>query len=154
MRLVHRFCPIAGTQFILGMAFLLPHLLVSLLILLPISAVAQNNGNITVGSSLTATDNSSSWLSPSGDFAFGFRPLNENNDLFLLSIWFAKIPDKTIVWYANGDTPAPRGSKVELIADRGLVLTSPQDEELWKIDTFINWYGSPWCYEQHRQLCG
>jgi len=43
---------------------------------------------------------------------------------------------------------------VELIADRGLVLTSPQDEELWKIDTFINWYGSPWCYEQHRQLCG
>jgi hypothetical protein len=105
------------------MAFLLllPHLLASLLILLPISAVAQNNGEITVGSSLTATDNSSSWLSPSGDFAFGFRPLSDKNDLFLLSIWFAKIPDKTIVWYATGtgDMPAPRGSKVELTAARG-----------------------------------
>ncbi len=89
MRLVHRFCPIAGTQFILGMAFLLPHLLVSLLILLPISAVAQNNGNITVGSSLTATDNSFSWLSSSGDFTFGFRPLNESNDLSLLFLGLA-----------------------------------------------------------------
>jgi hypothetical protein len=121
------------------MAFLLllPHLLASLLILLPISAVAQNNGEITVGSSLTATDNSSSWLSPSGDFAFGFRPLSDKNDLFLLSIWFAKIPDKTIVWYATGDTPAPRGSKVELTADEGLLLTSPQGEQLWKPDTLI-----------------
>lgn len=26
---------------------------------------------------------------------------------------------------------------MELIADRGLVLTSPQGEELWKFDTFI-----------------
>ena len=94
--------PVAGvfawTHLIPAMAFLLlfPHLLASLLILLPISAVAQNNGNITVGRSLTATDYSSSWLSPSGDFAFGFRPLSDKNDLFLLSIWFAKIPDKTI----------------------------------------------------------
>jgi hypothetical protein len=121
------------------MAFLLllPNLLASLLILLPISAVAQNNGNITVGSSLTATDNSSSWLSPSGEFAFGFRPLSDKNDLFLLSIWFAKIPDKTIVWYATGDTPARRGSKVELTADEGLLLTSPQGEQLWKPDTVI-----------------
>jgi hypothetical protein len=117
--------------------FLLPNLLASLLILLPISAVAQNNGNITVGSSLTATDNSSSWPSPSGEFAFGFRPLSDKNDLFLLSIWFAKIPDKTIVWYATGDTPAPRGSKVELTADEGLLLTSPQGEQLWKPDTLI-----------------
>ncbi|KAE8037039.1 hypothetical protein FH972_009665 [Carpinus fangiana] len=121
------------------MAFLLllPNLFASLLILLPISAVAQNNGNITVGSFLTATDNSSSWLSPSGDFAFGFRPLSDKNDLFLLSIWFAKIPDKTIVWYATSDTPAPRGSKVELTADEGLLLTSPQREQLWKPDTII-----------------
>jgi hypothetical protein len=125
------------------MAFLLllPNLLASLLILLPISAVAQNNGNITVGSFLNATDNatdnSSSWLSPSGDFAFGFRPLSDKNDLFLLSIWFAKIPDKTIVWYANSDKPAPRGSKVTLTSEEGLLLTSPQGEQFWKPDTLI-----------------
>uniref|UniRef100_A0A2N9J6Q9 Receptor-like serine/threonine-protein kinase n=1 Tax=Fagus sylvatica TaxID=28930 RepID=A0A2N9J6Q9_FAGSY len=118
------------------MVFVLPHLLVFLLFLLPISSIAQNNGTFEVGNSLTATENSTSWLSPSGDFAFGFRPLNQK-DFFLLSIWFAKIPEKTIVWYASVDNPAPRGSKVELLADRGLVLTSPQGVELWKPNTFV-----------------
>ncbi|KAJ6945115.1 hypothetical protein NC651_000219 [Populus alba x Populus x berolinensis] len=60
------------------------------------------------------------WLSPSNDFAFGFRQISENDDFFLLAIWYYKIPDRTVVWYANGGNPAPRGSKVELTADRGL----------------------------------
>ena len=93
---------------LLVMVFVLPHLLAFLLILLPISSIAQNNGSVTVGNSLTASDNSPSWLSPSGDFAFGFSPLIDEKDFFLLSIWFAKIPDKTIVWYAIVDNPAPR----------------------------------------------
>jgi hypothetical protein len=109
--------------------FLLLILCFSLLLLLPTSAVAQTNGKITVGRSLSTTDNSP-WLSPSGDFAFGFRQLN-GSDFFLLSIWYNNIPDRTIVWYANGEKPAPRGSKVDLTADRGLVLTSSQGEELW-----------------------
>ncbi|KAK9999254.1 hypothetical protein SO802_018857 [Lithocarpus litseifolius] len=117
------------------MDFVLPHLLF-LLILLPIISIAQNNGNVTIGNSLTATDNSIPWLSPSGDFAFGFHPLDQA-DLFLLSIWFDKIPDKTIVWYAKLDNPAPRGSKVELTADDGLVLTGPQGDELWRPDSII-----------------
>ncbi|GMN26570.1 hypothetical protein TIFTF001_001363 [Ficus carica] len=103
--------------------FLLP----LFLLLLPISAFAQtNNGlNISVGTSLTATQNSSPWLSPSGDFAFGFRQLPNQNNHFLLCIWYAKIPDKTIVWYAGNNPPAtaPTGSKVDLTSDRGLVLT-------------------------------
>jgi hypothetical protein len=98
-----------------------------LLLLLPISTIAQT-ANITVGDSLSAADNSS-WLSPSGDFAFGFRQ-HINSDFFLLSIWYDKIPDRTIVWYANADQLAPRGSKVELTTSR-LVLTSPQGKELW-----------------------
>ena len=98
-------------------------------------SIAQN-GNVTIGSSLTATDNSTPWLSLSGDFAFGFHPLN-HTDLFLLSIWFAKVPDKTIVWYARLNNPAPRGSKVELIAYHGLVLTGPQGEELWWSDSIF-----------------
>jgi hypothetical protein len=111
------------------MALSLAHTLFFLLLLLPTSAVAQTNAKITVGDSLSTTDNSS-WVSPSGDFAFGFRQLN-SPDFFLLSIWYNKIPDRTIVWHANGDKPAPRGSKVDLTAARGLVLTGPQGEKLW-----------------------
>ncbi|MCZ6919651.1 MAG: hypothetical protein O7C60_05065 [Rickettsia endosymbiont of Ixodes persulcatus] len=118
------------------MAFSLAHTLFFLLLLLPTeSAVAQTNAKlITVNSSLSTTDNSS-WLSPSGDFAFGFRQFN-STDLFLLSIWYDKIPDRTIVWYADyGDNLAPRGSKVELTADQGLALTGPQGEDLWTSQT-------------------
>ncbi|XP_062011873.1 G-type lectin S-receptor-like serine/threonine-protein kinase LECRK3 [Rosa rugosa] len=117
------------------MAFTVCLFLLSSLLLLPTYVLAQTNGSIAVGASLSTAGNSS-WLSPSGDFAFGFRQL-ENNDLFLLSIWFAKIPDKTIVWYANGDKPAPNGSVVNLTANSGLVLTSPQGEQLWKSNQTI-----------------
>ncbi|KAK9941302.1 hypothetical protein M0R45_017911 [Rubus argutus] len=111
--------------------------LISSLFLAPIFVFAQTDGKVAVGASLSATaGNNSSWLSPSGDFAFGFQKL-ENNDLFLLSIWFAKIPDRTIVWYANGDRPAPKGSIVNLTANSGLVLTSPQGEQLWKSDQTV-----------------
>ncbi|CAL8159877.1 unnamed protein product [Prunus armeniaca] len=122
------------------MAFTIRLLLFSSMFLLPVSVFAQTNGSIAVGASLTATaegNSSSSWLSPSGDFAFGFWPLG-NNDIFLLSIWYAKIPDRTLVWYANRDNEAavaPKGSTVNLTANSGLVLKSPQGEELWKSET-------------------
>ncbi|KAK3205060.1 hypothetical protein Dsin_019106 [Dipteronia sinensis] len=94
---------------------------------------AQTGGNITIGASLTAAENSPSWLSPSGEFAFGFQPLKNVRELFLLSIWYDMIPEKTIVWWANGDSPtAPRDSKLELTANSGLVLTNPQGDELWR----------------------
>ncbi|CAB4312615.1 unnamed protein product [Prunus armeniaca] len=122
------------------MAFTAQLLLLSSLFLQPVLVLSQTNGSIAVGGSLTATaegNSSSSWLSPSGDFAFGFRPLG-NNDLFLLSIWYAKIPDRTIVWYANNKPAvAPLGSSVNLTAHSGLVLTSPQGKELWKSETIV-----------------
>ncbi|KAL3751070.1 hypothetical protein ACJRO7_011960 [Eucalyptus globulus] len=98
--------------------------------------------DITVGSSLTATNGNSSWLSPSGDFAFGFRSLSNGNNakderLFLLSIWYNKIPSKTVVWFANGDRPAPENSKLALTSNLGLVLTDPQGEELWKSENIL-----------------
>ncbi|KAM1166772.1 hypothetical protein PS2_028577 [Malus domestica] len=120
-------------------AFSVRMLLFSSLFLLPISVFSQNNGRVAVGSSLTATtSNSSSWLSPSGDFAFGFLPLG-GNDLFLLSIWYAKIPDKTVVWHAyedNNPIVAPKGSTLNLDASSGLVLNNPQGGEIWKSATF------------------
>ncbi|XP_061374511.1 G-type lectin S-receptor-like serine/threonine-protein kinase RLK1 [Gastrolobium bilobum] len=88
---------------------------------------------VSVGASLTAGNGTTRWLSPSGEFAFGFHQL-PNNELFLLAIWYDKIPDKTIIWYANGDNPAPIGSRLELNDSRGLVLSSPQGTELWRSD--------------------
>ncbi|MCL7040215.1 hypothetical protein MKW94_023803 [Papaver nudicaule] len=98
-----------------------------LLVLRPIFSVAQN---VTLGLSLTSGVANTSWVSPSGDFAFGFRPIEDNR--FLLAIWFDKIPDKTIVWNADGDLIIPRGSKVELTTSDGtLILTDPQGQILW-----------------------
>ncbi|KAK2641340.1 hypothetical protein Ddye_023103 [Dipteronia dyeriana] len=93
--------------------------------------VAQTNSNRTSGSSLTASnDNSgSSWVSPSGEFAFGFRQIGEQG--FLLAIWFDKIPEKTIVWSANRNELVQRGSKVELTADGPLVLRDASGRQIW-----------------------
>ncbi|KAL5567261.1 hypothetical protein UlMin_030425 [Ulmus minor] len=105
---------------------------------LQVCVFAQIHGNVSVGAYLFAANNSSTWLSASGDFALGFRQVENHHDLFLLCIWYAKIPDKTIIWYANGDQPAPRGSKLSLAADRGLLLTCPQGLELWKSETILD----------------
>ncbi|KAM7502678.1 hypothetical protein LguiB_001582 [Lonicera macranthoides] len=92
------------------------------------SSLAQTNGTIPVRTSLTATQNSTPWLSSSADFAFGFLP---QNDLFLLSIWYYNLPEKTIVWHANDGNLVPSGSTLELNTQNGLVLTDPQGTPLW-----------------------
>ncbi|KAJ6750544.1 hypothetical protein OIU85_001117 [Salix viminalis] len=103
-----------------------------LFLVLTLSVFAQTpNVNVTLGSHLIASDSSVPWKSPSGDFAFGFHKIN-GQKLFLLGIWFDGIPEKTLVWYANGDHLAPEGSKVELTLDGSFRLTSPQGEEIWK----------------------
>lgn len=113
------------------------YLFLVLQLLLLVSSQNTRNGTVPVGESLTASESqqfSSSWLSPSGDFAFGFRRI-QPNDGFTLSIWLDKIPDKTIVWHAqvvNTTTGlVPNGSKVTLTADRGLVLTDSQGQHHW-----------------------
>ena len=95
------------------------------------STAAQTQANISLGSSLTAADNNLSWESPSGDFAFGFRQIGK--DGFLLAIWFSKIPQKTIVWSANGNNLVQRGSKVQLTGD-GLVLSDTNGDQMWEAE--------------------
>ncbi|GKU87791.1 hypothetical protein SLEP1_g2132 [Rubroshorea leprosula] len=102
--------------------------LLFLLLLLPPFIVSQTS-NVTLGSYLVASKDSPSWKSPSGDFAFGFYQL-QNQEQFLLAIWFDKIPNRTTVWYANGDNPAAEGSRVELTVDEKLKLTSPNGQIL------------------------
>ncbi|POO01298.1 Bulb-type lectin domain containing protein [Trema orientale] len=121
------------------MAFLLTRFLFFLLLLPFFVALAQNNGTVRVGDSLTAGDDNARWLSPSDDFAFGFQPLD--NDHFSVAIWYYKIKIVTIVWYAmKEDKPAlaPKRSRLELTADNGLVLKDSQGKGLWKSDLTTN----------------
>ncbi|KAL7619199.1 hypothetical protein Lser_V15G02573 [Lactuca serriola] len=100
-------------------------------ICLPFIAAQQTNGTVPVGASLTATPDVRPWLSSSGEFAFGFQQV-QGNDNFLLSIWYDKIPDKTIIWYPEEGRMVPTGSKVELLRESGLVLTDPQGTQVWR----------------------
>ncbi|KAL1539594.1 G-type lectin S-receptor-like serine/threonine-protein kinase LECRK3 [Salvia divinorum] len=88
--------------------------------------------NVSVGTSLTAASNSNPWRSyPNRDFALGFKQLQPNTDLFLLAIWFDKIPDKTTVWYERNSYPVPRGSMLRLDATNGLILQDPRGRLLY-----------------------
>lgn len=87
--------------------------------------------NISLGSSLTTTGNNTAWLSPSGDFAFGFLPLPTDTSLFLLAIWFTKTNNSTIVWYANGDSPVPNGSRLKLVTYGVLILSDNNGNSIW-----------------------
>jgi hypothetical protein len=117
------------------MALALPYSLTLLLLVLsvPYSTTAQTSTNqYPLGSSLTAQNNDSYWPSPSGDFAFGFQQIGKGG--YLLAIWFNKIPEKTIVWSANGNNLVPRGSVVELTTDGQLVLNHPTGKDIWQAD--------------------
>ncbi|KAB2604141.1 G-type lectin S-receptor-like serine/threonine-protein kinase RLK1 [Pyrus ussuriensis x Pyrus communis] len=115
------------------MDFELPYpffFLLLLLVLLPFSNTAQTYNNISLGSSLTALDDySSSWPSPSGEFAFGFR--QPGVDGFLLAIWFNKIQERTIVWSANAGSLVPQGSQVELTNDGQFMLKDKTGKQIY-----------------------
>ncbi|KAJ6387817.1 hypothetical protein OIU77_026395 [Salix suchowensis] len=91
-----------------------------LLLQLPFSTNGQAYKNVSLGSSLTAASGDLPWTSPSGEFAFGFQQVGDAG--YLLAIWFNKIPERTIVWSANRNNLAQRGSTVQLTADGQLVL--------------------------------
>ncbi|XP_058070909.1 G-type lectin S-receptor-like serine/threonine-protein kinase LECRK3 [Magnolia sinica] len=116
------------------MASSLFNFLCLLLLLLPLPAISQAYRNISSGDSISATeDENPSWVSPSGEFAFGFYLL-PNRNLFLLAIWFNKLPEKTLVWSADRNTPVQKGSKVELTEDGRLILNDHRGEEIWKAE--------------------
>nr|XP_019709618.1 G-type lectin S-receptor-like serine/threonine-protein kinase LECRK3 isoform X6 [Elaeis guineensis] len=114
---------------------LLHHLLLPLLpqiILLILGpAYAQT---VSLGSSLTAqTGQTTAWFSPSGDYAFGFRPFETNVSHFLLAIWFDKVENKTVVWYARRCRPVQAGATVELATDGKLSLKDRDAKEVWNV---------------------
>jgi len=112
-------------------------LLLPLLLLLLSSTSVQAQQNITLGSSLTPQGPNSFWLSPSGDFAFGFRSVEGNPSSYLLAVWFSKISDKTVAWYAktSGPEPAPiqvsSGSRLQMTMGGMLSLLDATNTEVW-----------------------
>ncbi|MED6110901.1 hypothetical protein PIB30_047317 [Stylosanthes scabra] len=90
--------------------------------------------NITINSTLYTNNNNNAWPSPSGEFAFGFHQLKDTN-LFMVAIWYNKIPEKTIVWNSySHSNPTPTGSKIQL-TQSGLKLTTPNGESTWIAQT-------------------
>ncbi|XP_027076888.1 G-type lectin S-receptor-like serine/threonine-protein kinase LECRK1 [Coffea eugenioides] len=80
--------------------------------------------NITLGSKLFP-QNISSWLSPSGTFAFGFY---KKADGFAVGIWLqTKTPDPVVTWTANrDDPPIPSDAYLELSREGRLLLWTKQ----------------------------
>ncbi|PHT52084.1 hypothetical protein CQW23_06546 [Capsicum baccatum] len=109
--------------------------LFAIFLVFPLSTIAQSYKNVSLGSTLTTSDVTKFWPSPSGDFAFGFQRIRNGSSGFLLAIWFNKLEGKTIVWSANRNNIVPEGSKVELSIDGRLVLTDPNGQEIWARDT-------------------
>ncbi|KAG0467906.1 hypothetical protein HPP92_017234 [Vanilla planifolia] len=119
------------------------HLVELVLLLLPVAittavaavaaaAASKPNGNINLNSTLTARENSSYWLSPSGDFAFGFIPLPSNPFLFLLAVYYANLSSSpTIILIPFRNQTFSLNSSVVLTADGQLSLRDPSGAEVW-----------------------
>ncbi|KAK9949911.1 hypothetical protein M0R45_005421 [Rubus argutus] len=82
----------------------------------------QLQSNISLGSSLTPTTNSS-WFSRSGLYAFGFY--KQGND-FAVGIVVAGVPQKTVVWTANRDGGLVSDNATLLFTSDGIALNSTQ----------------------------
>ncbi|KAL8477155.1 hypothetical protein ACS0TY_029452 [Phlomoides rotata] len=93
--------------------------LLSCTVIAAVSAQIRGS-NITLGSSLTPSSNSS-WLSPSGLFAFGFFP--QNTAAYAVGVFLPGAPYKTVVWTANWNNPTVSNDVVlQLTRDGRLVL--------------------------------
>ncbi|KAD5803506.1 hypothetical protein E3N88_14866 [Mikania micrantha] len=98
-------------------------------------AAQQTSGSVSVGASLTATPDARPWLSSSGEFAMGFQQ-DQDKD-FLLSIWFDKIPDKTIICDPQGKEVWSSGSNSDLAYGRlndtgNFVIVGRNASNIWE----------------------
>ncbi|KAB1223476.1 G-type lectin S-receptor-like serine/threonine-protein kinase RLK1 [Morella rubra] len=113
------------------MAYIPALLIFVLCFLLSANANAQRNHSnvIHLGSSLSPAANRTSWLSPSGVFAFGFY---QSRDGFAVGIWLINQTEKTIIWTANRDDPAVSSkATLDLTRDGQLLLrTNEQGREV------------------------
>ncbi|XP_020109171.1 G-type lectin S-receptor-like serine/threonine-protein kinase LECRK3 [Ananas comosus] len=99
--------------------------------------VAGSYQNLTVGSNLSSSGPNSSIFSPSGDFAFGFWPLDTDSSLFLLAVWFNNTSPQVVVWFATNNTnpvQVPAKSTLHLTQAGQLSLFDSNGQEVWSRD--------------------
>ncbi|KAL8258043.1 hypothetical protein R6Q59_030084 [Mikania micrantha] len=97
------------------------------------SSVANAQSNVTRGSSLKPTGDNTSWLSPSGLYAFGFYPQSQG---YAVGIYIAGIPKRTVVWTATRDKlPFTRNATLSFTSDGRLAVAQTQGQEINLIDT-------------------
>ncbi|XP_056168073.1 G-type lectin S-receptor-like serine/threonine-protein kinase LECRK3 isoform X1 [Syzygium oleosum] len=88
------------------------------------TATAQRQINISLGACLTPNTINSSWLSPSGAFAFGFYQRGHG---YAVGVFLPRTPRKTTVWTANRDKPpVSSNSTLCFTSDGTLVLRSAE----------------------------
>lgn len=75
-----------------------------------------------------------SLLSGNGVFAAGFRSSGEPG-AYAFGIWYAAIPDSTVVWLANRDRLVDRNSSLALTQKGNMVLSTSDGTVVWASNT-------------------
>ncbi|KAI3712084.1 hypothetical protein L1987_70633 [Smallanthus sonchifolius] len=96
-------------------------------------SIVKAQSNVTRGSSLTPTGDTTSWLSPSRLYAFGFYPQTGG---YAVGIYISGIPEKTVVWTAIRDTlPFSNNATLRFTSDGRLTVDQTQGRQINLFDT-------------------
>ncbi|XP_025824744.1 G-type lectin S-receptor-like serine/threonine-protein kinase B120 isoform X3 [Panicum hallii] len=101
------------------------------LLFLILSCFCESNNQLTQPKSLSPGD---MLISEGRVFALGFfSPTNSNKSLYL-GIWYHSIPERTVVWIANRDSPISNHSSVKLSITNSseMVLFDSEGRTVWK----------------------
>ncbi|VVA39363.1 PREDICTED: G-type lectin S-receptor [Prunus dulcis] len=111
--------------------FLLSALIVLINDNIIVKAARNESHVIKLGSSLSPDSNLSSWLSPSGRFAFGFY---RQGNGFTVGIWLVNDLNQTeqsiVVWTARRDDPLVSSNSTLRLTGDGLLLQTEQGEQV------------------------
>ncbi|KAG2563291.1 hypothetical protein PVAP13_8KG314224 [Panicum virgatum] len=100
------------------------------LLFLILSSFCESNDQLTQANSLSPGD---MLISEGRVFALGFfSPTNSNQSLYL-GIWYHSIPERTVVWVANRDSPISNHSSVKLTISNSseMVLFDSEGRAVW-----------------------
>ncbi|GLJ05479.1 hypothetical protein SUGI_0018860 [Cryptomeria japonica] len=110
------------------------HTFIFLFIQILFCASAQKQQNIKLGSTLSPSENSK-WVSPNGQFAFGFYP--QTPTVYVVGVWYDNMTPKTLAWTVvkdKRDIPAEKKSSLQL-TDSGLILSDDRKNVLWSSES-------------------
>ncbi|XP_066360948.1 putative inactive G-type lectin S-receptor-like serine/threonine-protein kinase SRK [Miscanthus floridulus] len=106
-------------------------IIIPILILLFSSSLCQQSSDqLTQAKPLSPGD---VLISKDGAFALGFFSAGNSNKSLYIGIWYNKVPERTVVWVANRDSPviAPSSAKLAVTGKPELVLSDSQGRTRW-----------------------